>query len=201
MLLMMLTASCSEELSTERIVTTPQTGEPVTLRMSINMPETGTATRAMDAGTAPTISSLWVAVFTQDHYLKQVAEAVPVRTNAQGHFLPADDNDVHRLTYFDVTLNTTDENVIIHLIANYDLSTLPFGQEGQIIGGLEVTGNKDVYWQRLPSVPIKIQLDGDGNYTSQMIDATVTPKIIQAPDELVEVPMVRNYAMVELELA
>ncbi len=201
MLLMMLTASCSEELTTERSGSQPQTGEPVTLRMSIAMPETGMATRAMDNGAAPTITSLWVAVFTQDHYLKQVAEAMPVKTNAQGHFLPDDDDDPHRLTYFDVTLNTTDQNVIIHLIANYDLSTLPFGQEGQIIGSLEVTGNKDVYWQRIPSVPIKIELDGDGNYTSQMLDATTTPKVIKAPDELVEVPLVRNYAMVELELA
>ncbi len=198
--MLLLTASCSEEVTNE-LVSQPQTGEPVTLRMSIDMPETGMATRAMDDGTAPTITSLWVAVFTQDHYLKQVAEAVPVRTDDQGHFLPADDNDPHRLTYFDVTLNTTDQNVIIHLIANYDLSTLPFGQEGQIIGSLEVSGNKDVYWQRIPSVPIKIELDNDGNYTSQMIDATAMPKVIQAPDELVEVPLVRNYAMVELELA
>lgn len=201
MLLVMLTISCNDDFYQERNGEQKQTGEPVTLRMSIELPETGITTRALDAGTAPTIESLWVAVFTQDHYLKQVAEAVPVRTNNQGHFLPDDDNDVHRLTYFDVTLNTTDENVIIHLIANYDLSTLPFGQEGQIIGGLEVTGDQDVYWQRIPSVPIKIQLDADGNYTSQMLDATSTPKVIQAPDELVEVPMVRNYAMVELELA
>ena len=165
----------------------------VTVRMGVSMPDIPT-TRAMDNPEIPTITSLWVVVFTDDHYLKQAAEAVPCNPGPNGEFLP-DPSTENIVTYFDVTLNTSDKDLIVHLVANYDLSELPFGQEGQLIGTLETSGNQDVYWQRVEGVRVEIK-DGPGG---NIIDATTTPKVISAPDELVEVPLVRNYAMITLE--
>lgn len=163
----------------------------VTVRMGINLPDIPT-TRLMDGSDIPTITSLWVVVFTEDHYLKQAVQAVPCKAGANGEFLPEDDTEPHPITYFDVTLNTSDKDLIVHLVANYDLSELPFGQEGQLIGTLETSGNQDVYWQRVEGVRVEINDDN-------IIDANTTPKVINAPDALKEVPLVRNYAMITLE--
>lgn len=163
--------------------------EVVTVRMGVSMPDIPT-TRAMDNPAIPTIKSLWVVVFTDDHYLKQAAKAVPCNKGTNGEFLPDPDDPI--VTYFDVTLNTSDKDLIVHLVANYDLSELPFGQEGQLIGTLETSGNQDVYWQRVEGVRVEINDDN-------IIDASTTPKVIKAPDALKEVPLVRNYAMITLE--
>lgn len=169
--------------------------EVVTVRMGVSMPDIPT-TRAMDNPEIPTIKSLWVVVFTDDHYLKQTAKAVPCNPGPNGEFLPDSDDPI--VTYFDVTLNTSDKDLIVHLVANYDLSELPFGQEGQLIGTLQTSGNQDVYWQRVEGVKVEIN-PGTNGVGGNVIDATSTPKVIAAPDELVEVPLVRNYAMITLE--
>lgn len=188
--LIVLLAGCSEDIFEGN--SRHYDDDVVTVRMGVSLPTIPT-TRLMDGSMEPTITSLWVVVFTDDHYLKQAAEAVPCNPGPNGEFLPDPDDPI--VTYFDVTLNTSDKDLIVHLVANYDLSELPFGQEGQLIGTLETSGNQDVYWQRVEGVKVEIK-DGPGG---NIIDATTTPKVISAPDELVEVPLVRNYAMITLE--
>ena len=166
-----------------------QTGEPVTIVMSTRLPEASATTRLMDGSDSPEITQLWVAAFTNDYYLKQVAKATPVDASGtpQDKFTP----DANGVTYFAVTLNTTEDLLTMHLVANYALDALPFGMEGQVIGTLETTGKQDVYWQRVTGVPVKLT---DANVKN----LATNPIVIEAPEQLVEVPMVRNYAMLSV---
>lgn len=191
--------SCTEEIIGEGpSLQKRQTGEPVMVRMGVYLP--GAAqTRAMDGkdGKDVTITQLWVAAFTDDHYLKQVAKATPC--DAEGKtiddFTPSSNPEDHGLTYFNVVLNTTDKKLTLHLVANYSLESMGFGMEGQLIGTLETTGNQDVYWQRVTNVPIVIDDDPD---TGNLSNAQASPIQIKAPAELQEVPLVRNYATIRL---
>lgn len=174
---MMLTG-CSESLLEPGWEKTE--GQPVSFTMSVNLPGAPAATRAMDGTTTPTITSLYVVVFGQDHFLRELAKAEEVddfeTESAQG-----------RETKFNVTLNTSAEPVIVHLIANYDLSAgLSFGSEGQLIGTIETSDNSDIYWQRVDGVTIQ---------------APVGTKEIEAPTNLQQVPLVRNYAQFDLKFA
>ncbi|MBQ8712937.1 MAG: hypothetical protein IJ551_09020 [Prevotella sp.] len=180
---------CSEELTETPSIGSHQTGEPVTVVMSTRLPEASATTRLMDGSNSPEITQLWVAAFTADHYLKQVAKATPVDASGtlQDKFTP----DANGVTYFAVTLNTTEDLLTMHLVANYALDALPFGMEGQVIGTLETTGKQDVYWQRVTGVPVKLT-------DTNVKNAATNPIVIEAPEQLVEVPMVRNYAMLSV---
>ena len=156
----------------------------VTFTISVNVPGASSETRAMDGTTKPTITSLYLVVFGQDHFLREMAQAEEIND-----FETESEQGVE--TKFKVTLSSSADPVIVHLIANYDLSAgVPFGSEGQIIGTLETSGNKDVYWQRVEDVTIK-----PANNDQALAH------VIPAPANLKEVPLVRNYAQFQLSNA
>ena len=105
---MMLTG-CSEDLS--EFSQGKDLEGKVTFTMSVNVPGAGMATRAMDGSTHPAITSLYLVVFGQDHFLREMAEAVPV-----DNFQTGSGEGIE--TKFNVTLNSSADPVIIHLIAN-----------------------------------------------------------------------------------
>lgn len=176
----MMLGGCSEE-----IIEGPQSGElgeKVTFTMSVSVPGASQATRAMDGTTQPEITSLYLVVFGQDNFLREMAEAVEIDDfeNESGEGIE---------TRFKVTLSSSSDPVNIHLIANYDLSGgVPFGSEGQVIGTLETSGNKDVYWQRVSNVTIQPTTQ------TEIDNHTLNP----TPAGLQQVPLVRNYAQFQL---
>lgn len=181
MLLVIMMASCSDDFF--------ETGdsdfisEEVTFTFGVTIPSAA-MTRAMDGSESPEITSLYVVVFGKDdHMLKQSAQASPMTGET---FTPDGDG----VTYFKVTLNTSEEPRTVHLIANYDVSTLAFGSEGQRIGMLKVTGDQDVYWQRVEDVPIQKTAE----------NATDEENVILAPPQLQKVPLVRNYAQLKVSV-
>ncbi|MBQ9645638.1 MAG: hypothetical protein IJV24_04680 [Prevotella sp.] len=179
-MLAMVLGGCSEE-----IIEGPQggeLGEKVTFTMSVSVPGASRATRAMDGTTTPEIKSLYLVVFGQDNFLREMAEAVEI-----DDFETKSGEGIE--TRFRVTLSSSADPVNIHLIANYDLSGgVPFGSEGQVIGTLETSGNQDVYWQRVSNVTVKPT-------TQDEIDNhTLNP----TPAGLKQVPLVRNYAQFQL---
>lgn len=186
-LLGLLLAGCSDETFVE---TKPgQGGGQVDVLFSVAMAPT-LQTRSMDGSDSPTITSLYLAVFDSEHYLSQIAKATP--TDALGNeltaFTPVTEGDGVEVTYFKVTLDVA-TGVSIHLVANKDISQLPFGSEGQIIGTLQTANNEDVYWQRVENVTIPAA-ETNQEIVSNTIDAAT-----KVP-ELVRVPLVRNYAKV-----
>lgn len=174
-LALLLTTSCSEDILDEQGRNKGAEGQ-VTFTIGVEIPSPMLTRAGMDGSETPTITELWVVAFSQDHYLKQSAKAEPVTT-----YGPTDPGDE---TLFNVTLNASDEPLIIHLVANYDLSALPFGQEGQVMGTLLTAANQDVYWQRVENVTVQ-NTNTDQSNTN-----------VPAPDNLKRVPLVRNYAMI-----
>ena len=171
-------------------------GPPVTFTFGVELPEAVQTRVFGDEAPNITINSLYVIVFDNNHYIKQIAEAVPDSTGTNGEFLPENETDEDQYTKFKVTLNSSDETRIVHLIANYpDAANLSYGQEGQIIGALKSTTDQDIYWQRVEGVPIKISND-----PSNVVDLDSDPKQIDAPLQLQRVPLVRNYAQISVEL-
>lgn len=193
-----LLTGCSDEFF-ESNDTKGEDGPPVTFTFGVELPE-AVQTRAFgDEAPDITINSLYVIVFDNNHYIKQIAEAVPVK-GTNGEFLPENETDEDQYTKFNVTLNSSDETRIVHLIANYpNAANLSYGQEGQIIGALKSTTDQDIYWQRVEGVPIKIT-DDPSNLANPQSENPDDPVRIVAPPQLQRVPLVRNYAQISVEL-
>lgn len=192
-----LLTACSDEFFETNGTNKGEDGPPVTFTFGVELPE-AVQTRAFgDEAPNITINSLYVIVFDNNHYIKQIAEAVPVKEpGTNGEFLPENETDEDQYTKFKVTLNSSDETRIVHLIANYpNAANLSYGQEGQIIGALKSKTNQDIYWQRVEGVPIKISNDH-----SNVVDPNSDPIQIVAPPQLQRVPLVRNYAQISVEL-
>lgn len=191
-----LLTGCSDEFFETNGTNKGEDGPPVTFTFGVELPEAVQTRVFGDEAPDITINSLYVIVFDNNHYIKQIAEAVPVKSVTNGEFLPENETDEDQYTKFNVTLNSSDETRIVHLIANYpDAANLSYGQEGQIIGALKSTTDQDIYWQRVEGVPIKISNDH-----SNVVDPNSDPIQIVAPPQLQRVPLVRNYAQISVEL-
>lgn len=195
-----LLTGCSDEFFETNGTNKGEDGPPVTFTFGVELPEAVQTRVFGDEAPNITINSLYVIVFDNNHYIKQIAEAVPDSTGTNGEFLPENETDEDQYTKFNVTLNSSDETRIVHLIANYpDAANLSYGQEGQIIGALKSTTNQDIYWQRVEGVPIKIS-DNPSNLANPQSDNQDDPVRIVAPPQLQRVPLVRNYAQISVEL-
>lgn len=194
-----LLTACSDEFFETNGTNKGEDGPPVTFTFGVELPEAVQTRVFGDEAPNITINSLYVIVFDNNHYIKQIAEAVPVN-GTNGEFLPENDTDEDQYTKFNVTLNSSDETRIIHLIANYpDAGSLSYGQEGQLIGALKSTTDQDIYWQRVEGVPIKITND-PSNLADPQSDNPDDPVRIVAPPQLQRVPLVRNYAQISVEM-
>ena len=191
-LLLLLAAFCWVACNEDLPVENPQQGAgQVTVTMSLGMPATA-VTRAMDGNEAPAITSLYLVVFDDNHFLKQVVQATPADATGTelAAFTPVDESGL-KVTYFNVTLDIA-EKLNIHLVANYDASALPFGSEGQVMGTLVTSGEQDVYWQRVENVNIPAPQTTEEKATNTIMAVTRVPK-------LVRVPLVRNYAKLTVQ--
>ena len=199
LLIAVLLTGCSDEFFESNGTNKGEDGPPVTFTFGVELPEAVQTRVFGDEAPDITINSLYVIVFDNNHYIKQIAEAVPVK-GTNGEFLPENDTDEDQYTKFKVTLNSSDETRIVHLIANYpEAASLSYGQEGQIIGALKSTTNQDIYWQRVEGVPIKIS-DNPSNLANPQSDNPDDPVRIVAPAQLQRVPLVRNYAQIDVEM-
>ena len=147
-------------------------GEKVRFNIGVSLAGTSDVESRAFGHETYNFDNLHVAVFdVETGYLKEFVEATPNKTN-----------DTDNCWNFDVTLTTLETACRLHLIANYPNLTMGFSEEGQLMGLLQTDANNnehDVYWNF-------VELNSlDESSASQ----------------LQHVPLVRNYAKVQLTLA
>lgn len=148
-------------------------GEEIVLNMSVCTDGIQTiATRAMGDNVVGT-PALWLVVFDSNGQLVEWAKAYD--------FTQSTPEGQETITYFKAQLHATLEGRIMHLLLNYvdegvDLD-FSYDHENNIIGGLFVERDRDVYWQRV------VLPNGINN------DNTVS-------NYLTEVPLVRNFSKI-----
>lgn len=150
-------------------------GQEVVLNLSVDMGDMqSAATRAMGDNVEGT-PALWLAVFDGEGYLVEWTKAFDCATNNDG------------VTTFKATLHATMEKRVMHFLLNYvDNSAeleLNYGHENNVIGGLTVERNRDVYWQRV-ELPEGINGSTDQNGT--------------VAKYLTKVPLVRNFSKIKV---
>ncbi len=145
----------------------------------------------MGMGVEPAISSINVAVFGSDRYLKDYVSAYPC--DAQGNPLGGGFASQNATSaYFLARLPISSKERSLHIIANGP-SSLPFNAyENDIMQSMTVTDGNGAYWQRivLPNgIQIK-EVDGNPEQTPEgeyiPTDATVTA--------LSNLTLIRNFA-------
>lgn len=165
LLAVLLPTGCTEDKYPEEEIP----AKKVTWKIGVIMPQAREATRAF--GETAAFTDLHLAVFSEvagDWYLEELVQAdAPVTTTA-----------ADQLTEFSVELTSSDQPRRIHLVGNYPGLTLPFGNEGTLIGLLSVKDNHDVYWGY-------VDVDKIGK---------------DLPEKMQRIPLVRNFAKVQLEI-
>ena len=180
---LLITACSNEDIS---VPTQTENGEEICkLTFKITIPQPSVASRAFNDGSTIDITSLCLLMFDEDGLMvgRKLAESVTD---------PTLQNGVYQGTY-EVELAKTDENRIIHFVANYsdDIDDFPnSGNENSVLSQLNVTGTTDVYWQRM-------EVDGfrdtdnlkgsDEKYTIDNITETVR--------------LIRNFVAVKMEMS
>lgn len=155
-------------------------GEEIVLDMSVITDDVQSiATRAMGDNVVGT-PALWLVVFDSNGLLVEWAKAYDFKQET-----PTGGGET--VTYFKARLHATLEERRIHFLLNYDddnndATDLEFnyGHENNIIGGLIVERDRDVYWQY-------VDLPGINNNQ----DNTNTVK-----NYLTKVPLVRNFSKI-----
>lgn len=149
-------------------------GQEVVLNLSVDMGDMqSAATRAIGDNVQGT-PALWLAVFDGEGYLVEWTKAFDCEPN-------------NGVTTFKATLHATMEKRVMHFLLNYvDDSAeleLNYGHENNVIGGLTVERNRDVYWQRV-ELPEGINGSTDQNGTVKKY--------------LTKVPLVRNFSKIKV---
>ena len=196
----LLPTSCSNE---EDFLDVPVTsnGDKVTLTLGVTVPgATNVASRAFINGDSEAtdfksdyynFKNLFVAVFEQaedqNYYYQGTTEVSPVGTD-------------HGCSTYKVTLTATNNPCRLHIIANYQDLSMGFDDEGESIGRLKTKADDlshDVYWNFVDLPYIKAPANDEETETAAEGDEEEFD-IIGA---LQHVPLVRNYAKVQLALA
>ena len=174
-------------------------GKKVTLNFSVAVPEAQNVD-SRGFGEKATISKMYVVVFDGSGRLSESVEATLVNATDGKH------TDVDHTVQKDytVTLTATDQSRIIHFVAydeitndplteKLDPTTIQYASESSIFGeDLNVTGERDVYWQRITVSGIYAQKNDDNsNKTDNQGNV-----IGQIPDEMQLVHLVRNFAKI-----
>ena len=152
-------------------------GEEIVLNMSVCADGIQTiATRAMGDNVVGT-PALWLVVFDSNGQLVEWAKAYD--------FTQSTPEGKETITYFKARLHATLEGRIMHLLLNYvdddEVLDFDYGHENNIIGGLIVERDRDVYWQRV------VLPNGINN------DNTVS-------NYLTKVPLVRNFSKITVKV-
>lgn len=193
---LLIAASCSREAPIA-IDEFEKAGATVPVILSFQNPlvlQAGTkAEIGMEMGEQPAISSIHVAIFGTDRYLKDYVSTYPC--DAQGNPLSGGFASQNATSaYFLARLPISSKERVLHIIANGP-SSLPFNAyENDIMQNMTVSDGNGAYWQRivLPGgIKIK-EVDGnpeqtpDGEYIPT--DATV--------DALSDLTLIRNFASI-----
>ena len=165
--------SCSDKTESLQLSQMGQNGK-VEVELSVLVPEVHSMSRAL--GEQPSFSNLYLAVFDQAGYLLEYVKAEIVsgaQQNATTHTYKA-------------SLTPTSSATGIHFIANAP-SSLNFGSETEVIGGLSTTDNEDAYWQR-------VYLQDGIKVVEGQLDSNVKSL-------LTGVRLIRNFAWIQLGIA
>ena len=194
----LLPTSCStEEDFMDSSITS--NGDKVTLTLGVSVPgATNVASRAFIDGDNDVtdfdadyynFENLFVAVFEQaedkNYYYQGTTEVSPQGTAT---------HDGKTCSTYNVTLTATNKPCRLHIIANYPDLSMGFDDEGESIGRLKTKVDDlshDVYWNFV-DLP-------NGIKTETKDGQTVIVEAVK--QKLQHVPLVRNYAKVQLELA
>ena len=172
--LILLTSSCVRELN-ETII--EENDGKVKVDFSVLIPDALPSTKAM--ATAPQVENLYLAVFDQYGYLVEYVMATAQNATENGELYTYSAN---------LTLSETPRK--IHFIANAPAS-IPFGSEEEVISSLTTTLPNDAYWCR--KIVNKIECVNPAATPLKPTDATKTA--------LSNIPMTRNFAMIEVKAA
>ena len=146
-------------------------GQEIVLNMSVDMGDLQSATTRTMGDNVEGTPALWLVVFDSEGYLVEWTKAYDLTPSTNGP------------TTFKARLHATLEGRIMHFLLNYvdDAADLQFdyGHENNIIGGLTVERDRDVYWQRV-ELPEGIT----GNATVEKY--------------LTKVPLVRNFSKIKV---
>ena len=149
-------------------------GQEVVLNLSVDMGDLQSATTRTMGDNVEGTPALWLVVFDSEGYLVEWTKAYELAPSTDG------------LTTFKARLHATLEGRIMHFLLNYvdDAADLQFdyGHENNIIGGLTVERNRDVYWQRV-ELP-------EGIVGKETVEKYLT-----------KVPLVRNFSKITVTVA
>ena len=196
-LLATLAVSCEREQAIVEPVTPEEDTVPVILSFQepITLQATTKADPGMEMGNEPAISSIHVAIFGTDRYLKDYVSAYPC--DAEGNAIAGGFASQNATSaYFLARLPITSKERVLHIIANGP-SSLPFNAyENDIMQSMTVSEGNGAYWQRIimsGGITVK-EVDGvreqkpNGDYIPT--DATVTA--------LSSISLIRNFASITL---
>ena len=196
-LLVLACVSCMRE---EPLVTDvlEKEGATVPVILSFQNPvilQAGTkAEIGMEMGEQPAISSINVAIFGTDFYLKDYVSAYP--SDSQGNPLSTGFASQNATTaYFVARLPVSSKGRVLHIIANGP-SSLPFNAyESDIMQKMTVTEGNGAYWQRvvLPNIKI-VETDGNPEQTPDG-EYIPTPDLVAA---LSNITLIRNFASISV---
>ena len=145
----------------------------------------------MEMGVQPAISSIHVAIFGTDRYLKDYVSAYPC--DAQGNPLSTGFASQNATSaYFLARLPISSKERVLHIIANGP-SSLPFNAyENDIMQNMTVTDGNGAYWQRviMPAGIKIVETDGNAEQTPDG-EYIPTPETVAALSNLT---LIRNFA-------
>ena len=147
----------------------------------------------MEMGVQPAISSINVAIFGTDRYLKDYVSAYPC--DSQGNPLSGGFASQNATSaYFLARLPISSKERVLHIIANGP-SSLPFNAyENDIMQNMTVTDGNGAYWQRviMPAGIKIVEVDGNAEQTPDG-EYIPTPETVAALSNLT---LIRNFASV-----
>ena len=174
----------------------------ITLRMEI--PGMAPAsTRAMGGTPNYDDLNLFLLVFEEGEGLEQYAQLKPRPHQADGT------HDHSELVTFDLSLEPTEKNATIHLIATDQpdfRQQIVYGTEERVIASLYTRDNHEAYWQRIvpgSNIPSAEQADPKNVNESdpnKRYSEEAARKAQRIAGLMSHVPMIRNFCRVSLEV-
>ena len=178
-------AACTREEMPATPASGEESGDRVTIEVGISIPEANLATKAM--ANDPSVSNIYIAVFTYKNYLKEFVKAIPLNgsnepnLDAYGNYVYTPDGSGKYKVRFSLEKTTSERHV--HVLANVPESLTPpdFDYVDKVLGeNLYCSGTEDGYWYYLHFA------DGTG-----ISDSSVSA--------FNDIKMVRNFVQVSLE--
>lgn len=178
-------AACTREEMPTAPASGEESGDRVTIEVGISIPEANLATKAM--ANDPSISNIYIAVFTYKNYLKEFVKAIPLNASNEpnldgsGNYLYTPDGSGKYKVRFSLEKTTSERHV--HVLANVPESLTPpdFDYLDKVLGeNLYCSGTEDGYWYYIHFA------DGTG-----ISDSSVSA--------FNDIKMVRNFVQVSLE--